>query len=174
MTSIKSVRGGAWDAGAISNAEWTGIYLRDVLNALGIKERTDQVKHIHFIGLDRDHEKHYGASIPAELALSPEKDVLLAFQMNGEPIPADHGYPVRAIVPGVVGARNVKWLSKISVSDVESPSHWQQRDYRGFPSNIDWNNVEWEVRIVVLLCFPAGCLFLQPTRACLPFKSFLL
>ena len=44
------------------------------------------------------------------------KDVLLAFEMNGEPLPLDHGYPIRVVVPGVVGARNVKWLRKIVLS----------------------------------------------------------
>lgn len=97
MTAVRSVRGGKWDNGAISNAEWTGVYLRDVLNELGVTETSAQVRHVHFEGLDSDGEKTYGASIPAELALSREKDVLLAFSMNGEPIPADHGYPIRAI-----------------------------------------------------------------------------
>lgn len=64
--------------------------------------------------------------------------------MNDQPLPADHGFPVRAVVPGVVGARNVKWVSKIVLHPEESPSHWQQRDYRGFPPNIDWDNVQWE------------------------------
>ena len=54
----------------------------------------------------------YGSSIPIEKALDPHGDVILAYEMNGEPIPRDHGYPVRVIVPGVVGARNVKWLGK--------------------------------------------------------------
>lgn len=54
----------------------------------------------------------YGASIPIEKALDPHGDVILAYEMNGEPIPRDHGYPVRVVVPGVVGARNVKWLGE--------------------------------------------------------------
>lgn len=64
-------------------------------------------------------------------ALNPQNDVILAYEMNGEPIPRDHGFPVRAIVPGVVGARNVKWLGRIELSEVESDSHWQQNDYKG-------------------------------------------
>lgn len=57
----------------------------------------------------------YGASIPIEKALNPAGDVILAYEMNGEPIPRDHGYPLRVIVPGIVGARNVKWLGKICI-----------------------------------------------------------
>ncbi len=108
MNAIKVVRGGKWDAGAISNAEWTGVYLRDVLSSLGVTAPGAGVRHVHFTGLDHDDKQSYAASIPAELALSSEKDVLLAFTMNGEPLMADHGFPVRAIVPGVTGARNVK------------------------------------------------------------------
>lgn len=52
----------------------------------------------------------YGASIPISKAMDPRGDVLLAYEMNGQPIPRDHGFPIRVIVPGVVGARNVKWL----------------------------------------------------------------
>ena len=52
----------------------------------------------------------YGASIPVDKAMSPVGDVLLAYEMNGADLPPDHGYPVRVIIPGVVGARSVKWL----------------------------------------------------------------
>lgn len=53
-------------------------------------------------------------------------DVLLAYEMNGVALPRDHGYPVRAVVPGVVGARSVKWLGKVHVAAEESHSHWQR------------------------------------------------
>ncbi|KAJ3196923.1 hypothetical protein HDU67_003905, partial [Dinochytrium kinnereticum] len=84
-------------------------------------------KHVHFEGAEG-----YGASIPLSKATSDLGDVLLAYEMNGEPLPADHGFPLRSIVPGHVAARSVKWLSKISISDEESHSHWQRRDYKGF------------------------------------------
>lgn len=54
----------------------------------------------------------YSTSIPISKALDPRADVLLAFEMNGQPISRDHGFPIRVIVPGVVGARNVKWLGE--------------------------------------------------------------
>lgn len=66
-----------------------------------------------FTGLDLDATgSPYGASIPLSTAMSDRCDVILAYEMNGYPIPRDHGYPVRAFVPGTVGARCVKWLSK--------------------------------------------------------------
>lgn len=63
--------------------------------------------------------------------MDPRGDVILAYEMNGVPLPRDHGYPLRVIVPGVVGARNVKWLGRILISTKESDSHWQQGDYKG-------------------------------------------
>jgi sulfite oxidase len=64
--------------------------------------------------------------------------------MNGQEIPLDHGFPLRLIAPGIVGARNVKWLSRIVLSDEESHSHWQRKDYKSFSPNINWDNVDFE------------------------------
>lgn len=61
-------------------------------------------------------------------AMQPE--VLIAYKMNDEPLPRDHGYPLRLIAPGVVGARQVKYLKTVRLSDEESPAHWQQKDYK--------------------------------------------
>lgn len=70
-------------------------------------------------------------------------DVLLAYQMNGQELSRDHGYPIRAVVPGVVGARSVKWLGRIEISSEESTSHWQQNDYKGFSPSTDWDTVDF-------------------------------
>lgn len=86
---------------------------------------------------------HYAASIPLTKAMDPRGDVILAYEMNGQPLPRDHGFPVRVICPGIVGARNVKWLSRITVSNVESDSHWQQNDYKGFSPSTDWDTVDF-------------------------------
>lgn len=63
--------------------------------------------------------------------------------MNGKPLSRDHGFPLRVIVPGVVGARNVKWLSRIVIAPMESDSHWQQGDYKGFSPSTDWDTVDF-------------------------------
>lgn len=130
-----------WDVGAVSNAEWTGVRLRDVLADAGLAVdgyNEEEVKHIQFQGMEA-----YGASIPIEKAVSRSGDVLLVYGMNGEEIPRDHGYPLRVVVPGHVAARSVKWLRKIVVTDEESPSQWQQRDYKCFGPNQGSNDVDW-------------------------------
>jgi sulfite oxidase len=130
-----------WGVGAIGNAKWTGVLLRDVLAEAGfpVDEWPKDAKHVQFMGAEA-----YGASIPIEKAVDRRGDVLLAYRMNGEELPADHGYPVRVIVPGHVAARNVKWVQKITVSDEESTSQWQRRDYKCFGPNEgdkpDWNS----------------------------------
>ncbi|XP_063071650.1 sulfite oxidase, mitochondrial [Engraulis encrasicolus] len=146
MNSVKQVKGLNWGIAAISNATWSGARLRDVLLAAGYTpEVAAKARHVQFEGLDRDVTgTTYGASIPLVKAVSEFGDVLLAYEMNGEDLPPDHGYPVRAVVPGTVGARNVKWLGKIVVSEEESKSHWQQNDYKGFSPSTDWDTVDFK------------------------------
>lgn len=146
MNKVKQVKGLNWGIAAISNATWSGARLRDVLLAAGYgPDVAKWARHVQFEGLDKDVTgTTYGASIPLNKAVSEEGDVLLAYEMNGEEIPADHGYPVRAVVPGIVGARNVKWLGKVIVSAEESSSHWQQNDYKGFSPGTDWDTVDFK------------------------------
>ncbi|XP_018580721.2 sulfite oxidase, mitochondrial isoform X2 [Scleropages formosus] len=144
MNQVKQVKGLNWGIAAISNATWAGARLRDVLLEAGYKPGS-KFQHVQFEGLDHDVTgTTYGASIPIRKAMSEEGDVLLAYEMNGEELPRDHGYPVRVVVPGTVGARNVKWLAKIVVSEEESSSHWQQNDYKGFSPGTDWDTVDYK------------------------------
>lgn len=137
MSDYESVHGLQWDVNAISTAEWTGVKLVDVLKHCKIDFTDERVKHVQFEGLDKDPTgSSYGASIPKEKAFDVNSDVLIAFQMNGVDIPLDNGYPLRVIVPGVVGARSVKWLSKIKISNEESLSFWQRNDYKVLSTNI--------------------------------------
>jgi len=124
-----------WGAGAIGNAVWTGVRLRDVLRAAGADEAAG---HVAFTGLDQAEEEgeltEFGGSIPLEAAL--RGDVLLADEMNGEPLQPVHGYPLRVVVPGHIGARSVKWLSTITVQPEPSANYFQARTYRLFPAHV--------------------------------------
>lgn len=146
MNKVKQVKGLNWGIAAISTATWSGATLKDVLLAAGYTPDVAKwANHVQFEGLDKDVTgTTYGASIPLNKAVYTEGDVLLAYEMNGEALPADHGFPVRVIVPGTVGARNVKWLGKIIVSGEESSSHWQQNDYKGFNPGTDWDTVDFK------------------------------
>ncbi|KAJ8984700.1 hypothetical protein NQ317_004959 [Molorchus minor] len=162
MTKIKSVKGLNWGPAAIGNATWTGVRLRDVLIRAGINEDDDTYKHVQFEGIDLDVTgKSYGASIQFWRAIDKRADVILAYEMNGVALPKDHGFPLRVVVPGVVGARNVKWLEKISVSKDESDSHWQQNDYKGFAPCVDYDTVDFskapaiqELPVISAICKP--------------------
>ncbi|KAL8914672.1 MAG: hypothetical protein Q9171_000684 [Xanthocarpia ochracea] len=137
----RSTNGLQWEGGAISNAEWTGVRLRDVLKDAGVRidDFPSDVKHVQFEGAEA-----YGASIPIEKAVDRFGDVLLAYKMNGNPLAPDHGYPLRLLVPGHVAARSVKWITRVRLSDQESTSQWQRRDYKCFGPNIGSQQADWD------------------------------
>lgn len=129
-----AVKGLAWTNGAIGTATWTGVFLRDVIAACQFAAPKNEGSfHVQFEGADKDPAGHFNVSVPYDLAMDKHNDCLIAFEMNGEPIPRDHGFPLRAIVPGTVGVRNCKWLRAVTVQPMESQSVWQQDDYKNFP-----------------------------------------
>jgi sulfite oxidase len=127
------VGGVQWEAGAIGNAKWTGVRLADVLE---MAQLTDKARHVWFEGLDQIKRDNgtipFGASIPIEKAMQTEPNIgaLLVTQMNARPLTADHGFPLRTVVPGYIGARSVKWLGKILVSDQPSTNHYVATAYK--------------------------------------------
>ena len=134
MQTVRPTSGDPWAPGAIGNAAWTGIALADVLRAVGADE--DAALHVAFEACDEvempnEGRFRYGASIPMTKAMSPE--VLLAYAMNGAPLAAEHGFPLRVVVPGFAGVRSPKWLASITVQDAPAANHMQQRDYKLVP-----------------------------------------
>ena len=112
LVNGQETEGTQWGTGGVSNGEWVGTPLRDVLKLAGI---TDDAVSVLLVGLDTESpEKGFRSVIPVEKALHP--DTLLAYALNGEALPKDHGFPLRALVPGWVGSSNVKWLGRIEVS----------------------------------------------------------
>lgn len=131
-----------WRADAISTAKWRGVPLREVLRAVGVEA---DARYVALTSLDEaqfEGEKvSYGSSISLQKALSP--DVLLAYEMNDEPLPPEHGFPVRLIVPGYIGARSVKWLREITLQEYPSTNPYQSRDYKIFPPEVTAETVDW-------------------------------
>ncbi|MBM0236508.1 sulfite oxidase [Micromonospora sp. ATA32] len=125
-----------WGPGAISTAEWTGVRLADVLAAAG---PASGAAHIAFGAPDvaqvADPPQPFGGSIPLRKALADE--VLLAWSMNGQPLPTAHGGPVRVVVPGYIGARSVKWVHRITAQAHPSDNYFQTLDYRLLPPDAD-------------------------------------
>jgi len=124
--------GAQWESGAVSNAEWTGVCLAEVLRRAGLK---NSVREVIFEGADRGEIKeppapagqiHYARSMPLQKA---NEDVLLAFKMNGEELTPPHGSPLRVIVPGWYGMAWVKWLTRIIASAQPFNGYYQTIDY---------------------------------------------
>lgn len=137
LMAVRGMRGEIpWGPGAVSTAEWTGAGLADVLAAAGVHPGA---AHVAFEGADLclrpGSPQPFGGSIPLPKAVSGE--VLLAWSMNGRPLPAVHGGPVRVLVPGYVGARSVKWVRRVTAQPHPSDNHFQAVDYRLLPPQAD-------------------------------------
>src|SRR5690606_38781496 len=113
-------RGTQWRLGAIGVAEWRGVPLSALLDRAGV--RADAVD-VMPEGLDPEVEDsgRVRRPLPVEKALD---DVLVVYEMNGEPLPPDHGYPARLLVPGWIGIANIKWVGRIEVATEPLFSAW--------------------------------------------------
>ena len=123
------VLGGQWGDGAMGNAEWVGARLRDVLTATGVRQGAVQVT---FDGLDKPAFPSVPDFVKAlDVArVMDDPDVLVAYQMNGRPLPVLNGFPARLIVPGWYATYWVKNLSRIEVIDRPSENFWNKTAYR--------------------------------------------
>ena len=121
-----------WDLGAVSTAEWTGVLLRDVLGQAGVRAGAlEVVLEGGDCGTLTDPGRtpgniHYARSLPLTKA---QDDVLLAYAMNGQALTRDHGFPLRAVVPGWYGMAAVKWLTTLHVTDAPYQGFFQTVDY---------------------------------------------
>jgi len=148
LNAVESVAGTNWHQGAVGNAEWTGVRLADILARAGAESGD---LHVIFSSADkvtaRGVETSFGASIPLSKAMASE--VLIAFAMNGEPLTPEHGFPLRVVVPGYIGARSVKWLTGIEVAREPSQNYFQQNDYKLLPAGMHADEAESGVGVML-------------------------
>ncbi|KAF2008857.1 molybdopterin binding oxidoreductase [Aaosphaeria arxii CBS 175.79] len=132
-----------WAEGAIGTARYAGISLKKVIKACG--GLIDGAKHLEFYGADTyfkdDKVMNYLVSVPWSKVKANE--VLLTWEMNGEPLPRIHGYPLRLVVLGYIGARSVKWLYRIKAIKNPSLAPVQSQEYLYFPQQTGKHNLKF-------------------------------
>ncbi len=126
--------GNPWTVGGVGNAVWGGIWLKDLLEKAGLKA---DARHVSFEGFDKPLGSagiKFIRSIPIEKAMS---STLLAYEMNGQPLPLEHGHPLRSLALGWTGASCVKWLKKITVLEKPFEGFFMDKVYRMFQKGED-------------------------------------
>ena len=141
--------GTQWRLGAIGLARWRGVPLAAVLERAGV--RPDAVDVMpegldNRVSADGADQGHVRRPLPIAKALD---DALLAFEMNGEELPPDHGFPARIVVPGWIGVASIKWVGSIEVSSAPLSSPWNTRWYRGLSTQPVKSAFElpWDARL---------------------------
>lgn len=122
--------GEQWGLGAVGTAEWTGVPLAELLVRA---KPLAHAKEIVFRGADHGEAKGHGRTIAFERSMPVDQatrgDALLAYAMNGQPLTADHGAPVRLVVPGAYGMASVKWLAQVTAVADEFAGFFQRDCY---------------------------------------------
>lgn len=121
------VAGIQWEKGAVGTARWTGVRMSELLKRAGAKPTG---KNVLMNCADRPLGTMPAFVRQVPMAKAMTGDTILAYEMNGQPIPPVHGFPLRAIVPGWEGAYSVKWLTSLTVLDKDSDNFWVASAYR--------------------------------------------
>ncbi len=127
LMKLKNTSGTQWGYGAVGTARWRGVRLADLIARAGVRS---SAMHVWFEAADRGVHPNvplFLRSIPLTVATS---DVIVAYAMNGEPLPKAHGGPLRAIVPGWFGMASTKWLTAARLAPTPSDGHFMIRGYR--------------------------------------------
>jgi DMSO/TMAO reductase YedYZ molybdopterin-dependent catalytic subunit len=163
-TVVPKTGGLQWSDGAVGCARWTGVRLGDVLRACGIKRTAVYTAHLSpDIQVENPREPALSRGLPIQKALAPE--TLLAFAMNGAPLPREHGGPLRIVAPGYPGSAWQKWLARLWVRDREHDGvKMTGHDYRlpdrplapGEPTDKVHFSVITDMPVKSVITFPAA------------------
>ncbi|KAF2101438.1 nitrate reductase [Rhizodiscina lignyota] len=141
---VRKTKGFSWGPAGLSTALFTGVVMGDVLRRAKPKRRA---RWLCMEGADKLPNGYYGTGVRLTWAMDPNRGMMLAYKMNGEMLLPDHGKPLRAVVPGQIGGRSVKWLKKLIVTEGPSDNWYHIYDNRVLPTMISpeeaANKPEW-------------------------------
>ncbi|TKA83955.1 Nitrate reductase [NADPH] [Friedmanniomyces simplex] len=141
---VRKTKGFSWGAAGVSTALFTGVVLGDLLKKAKPKRGA---RYVCMEGADKLPNGYYGTSVKLNWALDPNRGMMLAHRMNGEMLRPDHGKPLRAVIPGQIGGRSVKWLKKLIITAEPSDNWYHIYDNRVLPTTVSpeesANNPKW-------------------------------
>ncbi|PLN77604.1 nitrate reductase [NADPH] [Aspergillus taichungensis] len=130
---VRKSKGFSWGSAGLSTALFTGPMMADILR----KARPlRNAKYVCMEGADKLPNGYYGTSIKLNWAMDPNRGIMLAHKMNGESLRPDHGRPLRAVVPGQIGGRSVKWLKRLILTNAPSDNWYHINDNRVLPTTV--------------------------------------
>jgi nitrate reductase (NAD(P)H) len=133
QNQVRKSKGFSWGPAGVSTALFTGVAMMDVIKKA---KPLRKAKYVCMEGADKLPNGFYGTSVKLNWVLDPNKGIMLAHMMNGEPLRPDHGKPIRAVVPGAIGGRSVKWLTKLIVTEGPSDNWYHIYDNRVLPTTV--------------------------------------
>ena len=159
--------------GYISTTKWKGILIADIIEHYLNKLNTDKQQHygkksdhdiskykyVTFYGNDCDTTGiYYAMSVPLDHVLNKHNECIIAYEMNDQVLPRDHGYPMRVIIPGVAGCRSVKWLKRIQLTQDPVESPWQKDSYKinGKNGDTTTKHVFLDMPVTSIITNPTG------------------
>ena len=133
QNQVRKSKGFSWGAAGVSTALFTGVMMLDVIKRARPLRRA---KYVCMDGADKLPNGNYATSVKLNWALDPNRGFMLAYKMNGEMLRPDHGKPLRAVIPGQIGGRSVKWLKRLMVTESPSDNWYHIYDNRVLPTMV--------------------------------------
>ncbi|KAK1907764.1 hypothetical protein P3342_006093 [Pyrenophora teres f. teres] len=131
---VRKSKGFSWGPAGVSTALFTGVVMKDIIERAQPLRRA---KYVCMEGADKLPNGYYGTSVKLNWVMDPNRGIMLAHKMNGEMLKPDHGKPLRAVIPGQIGGRSVKWLKKLIVTAEPSDNWYHIYDNRVLPTTVD-------------------------------------
>lgn len=130
---VRKTKGFSWGAAGLSTALWTGVAMSEVIKKAKPQRKA---RYVCMEGADKLPNGYYGTSVKLNWVMDPNRGIMLSYSMNGEVLTPDHGKPLRAVIPGQIGGRSVKWLTKLIVTEGPSDNWYHIYDNRVLPTMI--------------------------------------